>query len=138
MADSSQIRKALVAKLAGDAALTALCPDGVYRSVSASGKTRFVIVDLSAGFDQSVFGARAIEEPTFLVKAVMLDNSAVSVSAAAARIDALLESQPLTITGYSHMNTSRVEPVEYTEVDELNNDIRWQHAGGRYEVSASL
>jgi hypothetical protein len=43
----------------------------------------------------------------------------------------------LTITGFTHMQTRCLEPVDATEVDEENPDTRWQHRGGRYEVHAS-
>lgn len=137
MADSGAVDAALIAKLASDATLMTLCPDGVFADVSASGKTRFVVVSLSTSHDEPMEGARAYEEMAYLAKAVMLDTSSVNARAAAARIDALLEGQPLTITGYKHMLLSRVERIRYTEVDPDNNDTRWQHQGGLYELWVS-
>jgi len=137
LADSGAVDAALVAKLAADATLLTLCPDGVFFDVSASGKTRFVVVSLSTSHDEPMEGARAYEETAYLVKAVDLNSSSVNARAAAARIDALLDGQPLTISGYKHMLLSRVERVRYTEVDPDNNDTRWQHQGGLYECWVS-
>lgn len=126
-----------MAKLAGDSQLMAICTDGVYFGVAAKDKTRFVVVSLSTSFDEPMFGARAFEDVTYLVKAVLLDTGGTAARNAAARIDALLENQPLTIAGYSHMVTQRVERVRYTEVDPENPDARWQHQGGLYQVMVS-
>jgi hypothetical protein len=35
------------------------------------------------------------------------------------------------------MATYRTERVRYTEVDQVDMDTRWQHAGGRYDIWAS-
>ena len=137
MPDSGAIDAALVTKLFGDATLMALTPDGVFIDVAATGGTRFVIVSLVTAFDEPMLGGRAYEEAEYLVKAVHQSTSPASVRSAAARIDVLLDNQPLTVTGYEHMVTRRVERVRFTEVDEVNQDTRWQHSGGRYAVSVS-
>jgi hypothetical protein len=41
------------------------------------------------------------------------------------------------IDGYTHMETLQVERVKFTEVDAIDNDIRWQIAGGDYEIFVS-
>lgn len=137
MADSSEVDSAIVAKLMADAQLTAAMPDGIFFDEASQGKTKFVIVSLVTEFDTPMFNARAFEDATYLVKAVALGSSGADVKTAAARIDAVLDGQPLTITGYKLMTLQRVERVRYTEVDEIDKSIRWQHRGGRYQVMAS-
>jgi hypothetical protein len=138
MADSGNIETALIAKLAGDATLSVLMTNGVHIDVAPKGSTKFVIVSLTTSTDEPALGsARAYEDALYLVKAVAFSTSPASVKAAAARIDALLEQQPLTVTGFDHMVTRRVERVRYTEVDDVDADARWQHSGGRYQVMVS-
>lgn len=137
MPDTSNIANAVIALLGGDSTLLTLCPNGVYYDEAPPGSTRFVIVSMVAGFDEPMFGARAFEQGLYLVKAVMLSTAGGDIKAAAARIDVLLEQQPLTVTGYSVSTMRREEPVRYTEVDELDKSIRWFHRGGRYQVVAS-
>jgi hypothetical protein len=123
-----------MATLAGDATLMAICTDGVYYEVSAKDKTRFVIVSVSTSHDEPMFGGRALEDITYLVKAVILDTGGTAARNAGARIDALLENMALTVSGYTLMISQRVERVRYTEVDPDDMDTRWQHFGGRYQV----
>ena len=126
MADSSDIDAAVIALLQNDATLKTLLPDGVHMDQAPPNKKKFGIVSLVFGEDRSVFAERAIEDCVFLVKAVLLDASAKD---AAARIDVLLESTPLTVAGYTWMTTERLERVRYTEVDSIDATIRWQHRG---------
>ena len=135
--DSSAIDNALVAKLLGDAALMALMPDGVFIDEAGQDSRRFVIVSLVVAFDEPMFGGRAYEEATYLVKAVALSTSGGDVRAAAARIDALLDGGTLAAAGYTLMHMRRSERIRSTEVDEVDRSVRWQHRGGRYEVFVS-
>jgi hypothetical protein len=136
-ADFTNITKAIMALLAADATLSSLMPDGVFKDVAPNSSTRFVIVSVTLPQWEPMEAGRAFLRVLYLVEAVERTTSAVNVNAAAARIDALLEDQPLTITGFTHMQTRCLEPVDATEVDEENPDTRWQHRGGRYEVHAS-
>lgn len=137
MPDSGAVDAAIVARLAGDTALMALMKDGVYFDVAASGKTKFVIVSLATSVDDHEFCGTAFEESTYLVKAVTLGTSGTEVRTAAARIHVLLQNAPLTVSGYANVLLRRSEYVRYTEVDDVDNDIRWQHRGGRYDVWVS-
>jgi hypothetical protein len=138
MPDSSAIDNALIAKLAADATLLGHCPNGVYWDEAPPGSTRFVIVSLIDQFDEAVFGGRAIEDALYLVKAVALSTASVNMQAAAARIDALLEDQTLTVSGYSYMTMHREARVRITEVDDVDASIRWFHRGGHYRVQMSV
>jgi len=138
-ADVAAVDAALIATLAADAALTALLPDGVYVDVAPSNKTRFVIVQQQTHEDVEGFGPTGLYESVqYRVTARVLASTGADVNAAAARIHALLHDQVIAaITGYAHMSTLRVERVKFTEVDAIDNDIRWQIAGGDYELFVS-
>lgn len=138
MPDSSAIDAALLARLVGDAALSAILTDGWYFDEAKQGAQRFGIVSLIDEADEAVFGGRAIESALYLVKAVVLATTGADVKTAAARIDALLEEQPLTVAGYNGMAVFREGRIRITEVDEVDPSIRWQHRGGQYRVDMSI
>ena len=137
MPDSSEVDAALSAKLLADATLMALATDGVYFDEAAPGKTKFVIISLVEEHDEPMFRARAFEDATYLVKYVELGSSGLNAKAAAKRIDELLDGGTLSPSGYSLMTMQRVERVRFLEVDSVDESIRWQHRGGRYEVVVS-
>lgn len=144
MPDSSDIDAALVVKLSSDAALLAICTNGVYvdeAPASTPAMTKFVIVSLVDEVDEGKFGGRAYEDALFMVKAVMLgtpNGPAPNIKGAAARIDALLEDQPLIVNGYTWMTMHRESRIRTTEVDDVDPSIRWYHRGGNYRVQMSL
>jgi len=137
--DSSDIDQALIAKLGADATLLGLMPNGVYWDEAPAGSKQFVIVSFVEQADEQAFDGRAFEDGLYLVKAVELIDPAVpkNSKAAAARIDALLQDQLLTVTGYSFMAMFRERRVRIQEVDEANTAIRWWHRGGHYRVVMS-
>lgn len=138
MSDSSLIDAALLALLEGDGPLQTLLPDGVYFDEAKQSAERFIIISMVTQSDEAVFSGRAIEDTLYLVKAVSLGTSGDTVKTAAARIDVLLEGQPLTVAGYNWMAMFREDRVRYTEVDEEDPSIRWQHRGGHYRVQMSV
>ena len=139
MADSSDIDNALVAKLGADATLLALVPNGIFVDEAPPGSTRFVIVSLIDEQDEATFDGRAIEDALYAVEARMLSTvSGANIKAAAARIDALLEGQALTVTGYTWMTLHRESRIRQTEVDEADTSIRWYRRGGNYRLQMSL
>ena len=138
MTDGSDIDNALVAKLGADTTLLALCPDNVYLNVAPAGSRRFVIVAVMDAVDEAVFGGRAIEHVRYLVEARMLSTVAGDIQAAAARIDALLEDQPLTVPGYGWMATYRESRERDDEPDEHDPSIRWARRGGYYRVQMAI
>jgi len=137
--DVSAVDTAVVSALAADAQLQAVCPGGVYFGVAPRDRRQFVLVALVVDFSEWQFAEdsadrRAIEDITYNVKAVVMDSVGSDVEAAAARIDAVLEDQPLTIPGYGWMSTVRTERIRYPEVDSVDQNIRWWHQGGHYRV----
>jgi hypothetical protein len=137
MADSSDVDNAVIAKLGADATLLSYMVNGVFWEEAPEGSTKFVLVSLVDEHDAPMFGARAFEDALYLVKAVAKGTSGIDVKAAAARIDVLLDNSSLTVSGYSLMNMRRDSRVRYTEVDDIDASIRWQHRGGRYQVVVS-
>lgn len=142
MSDSTDIDQALIALLGSDATLLSYMQAGVYYDVAPPGSQNFVIVSLVDTVDEAVFGGRAYEDSLYLVKAVGLTSTiplrTPNMKAAAARIDALLNEQTLTVNGYTHMAMFREGRVRTTEVDDEDADLRWQHRGGFYRVQQAL
>lgn len=138
--DSSNIDNAIVAMLGADATLLSASPNGVYFDVAPEHSTRFVIVSLLESNDESVFGGRAYEEYLYLVKAVQRSTEPNTIKAAAARIDVLLDDQPLgvgsplSVAGYTFMACFRESRIRQTEVDPNDASILWHHRGGLYRV----
>jgi len=137
MPDSSDVDNAVIAKLGADVTLLSHMTNGVYFDEAPPGSTKFVIVSLVTEFDGPQFGSRAVEDALYLVKAVALSTAGANIKAAAARIDALLEDGALTVAGYTLMTMHREERVRFTEVDDVDSSVRWQHRGGRYRVMVS-
>ena len=137
MPDSSAIDNALIAVLGADSALLALCPNGVYFAQSPPGSTRYVVVSMANADDVQMFGGRALEDGLYLIKAVMLSTAGGDIKAAAARIDALLEQQTLTVSGYGPTVVHRESRERQTEPDDVDPSILWLHRGGFYRVVTS-
>lgn len=140
MADSANIDRALIAKLGADTTLLGYVPNGVYIDEAPPKMTRFVIVSVISALDEGKFGGRAIEDVLYLVEArgLSTQTTLADMNAASARIDALLEDQPLAASGYAWMTMHREERIELTEVDDDDPSIRWYRRGGHYRVQMSL
>ncbi len=143
--DSSAIDNALVAMLGADQTLLGYCPNGVYWDEAPPKATKFVIVSLVDEVDEAVFQQRGYEDALYAVEARMLSTAGGDIQSAAARIDALLEDQPLLVgspladvPGFTWMTMHREGRIRRTEVDDLNPALRWQRRGGRYRVQMSV
>jgi len=138
--DSSAVDTAVITHLASDATLATLLPGGVHFGLAPQGQTAFALVTIDETADVAVFAEtpaerRAIEVITYAVAAVVQTSAMGPATAAAARIDALLEDQPLTVPGYGWLSTVRVERIrDPGELDPSDKSIRGQHHGGRYRV----
>jgi hypothetical protein len=142
VADSSDIDNALVAKLGADPALLGFCPNGAYFDLAPPAAQRFVLVSLVHADDTPTYDrGPAVEGATYAVKAVMLKSAGGDVKAAAARIQALLHDQPLTVPGYTWSTVHRDDDdprIRYTEVDDKETSIIWYHRGGNYRVEMAV
>jgi hypothetical protein len=136
VSSTAAIDQAIIARLAGDATLTAAAPGGVFRDMAPQGvSTPFVIVSQMSHGDEYAIGSEAYEELLYLIKVVDQANSGSAAQTAADRVQTLLQTVTLTITGYRSMLIQREERVVYVEVDD-ESDRRWQHRGGLYRVYA--
>jgi hypothetical protein len=137
-ADSSAIDAALLARLRGDAALTATLPDGVHFGFAPQGARTFGLVRLEGVVETPVFGdpgqRRGLEALTYEVAAVTRDTSQTPMLAAAARIDALLEDAPLTVAAFEVLSVVRVGRVRAPLPDAADPSLLWQRAGAQYRV----
>jgi hypothetical protein len=138
MSDAGLVDAAVMEVLANDAALSALCPDGVYwgiRPAAAPAPHAFVIVALFDHREEPAFGGTLYEKTNYLVKAVIHSTSKTPARQAAARIHELLHGVILDLTaaGYIAMDVRRLDRVAYPEID-LANKSTWHHHGGQYEV----
>lgn len=143
---SSDIEAAIVAKLGADSTLLSYCTNGVYVDEAPQSMTKFVIVSLIDEVDVPIFGSRAFEDALYLVEARIISGPTGAptgnIRAAAARIDLLLDDQPLTIgspptqvAGYTCMTMHReARLTPQVEVDEVDPSIRWFRRGGQYRV----
>lgn len=136
--DSTVIEDTIIGVLSADAALRALLPHGIYADLAPANARAFGIVSLVEARDVAQFGGRSYEDVALLIKAVCASSSGATCDDAAARIAQLLEDVPLTIAGYGWMTTHREERVRYTEVDQVDAALRWQHRGGRYRVQVAI
>jgi hypothetical protein len=143
VADASAIDAAVITTLAGDATLAALLPGGVHFGLAPQGTTAFALVTIDETAEVSVFSAvpaqrRAIEAITYAVQAVVATTAMAPATDAAARIDALLADQPLTVPGYGWLSTVRVNRIrDPGDLDPSEKSVRWQHHGGRYRVQVT-
>lgn len=139
MADSGLVDSAVMSRLANDAALKALCPDGVFYGLPPPACRAFVIVMLMDHEDRpGLGGVTLLERAVYLAKAVILSSSGTPAREAAARIHVLLDQAELDLAaaGYQPMACRRIERWRPApEVDPVEKSARWQHVGGQYEVT---
>ena len=139
MADAGLVDAAVIEVLANDAALAALCPDGVYWDIRPGGSPApgaFVIVSLfdyrrTPGLDADTLYERML----YWVVARIMAPSKVAARHAGARIDALLHGAILDLSaaGYVAMDCARIDRRADTEVDPVNK-ATWHYHGGLYEL----
>lgn len=139
MSNSSDIDNGLVAKLAADATLLALMPNGVYFGEAPPGSEAWVSVQIFEAHDEPVYAdnEQGFEDILYLVMAVARENT--NMYAAAARIHTLLHNQTITVTGYSAVTASREDrhrPKPFPDDDDLS--INWFQRGGFYRIQAAV
>lgn len=127
---------AIFAKLTGDASLLALINGVYHRSAPANVVEPFLIFAEQSGVDSQVFGGRLATNRLYLVKMVDKSASAQRAGTAYERADAVLENQPLTISGHVEVHRlHREQTVEYDEPGPAGET--YQHVGGRYRIVTS-
>jgi hypothetical protein len=139
MADVGLVDAAVMELLANDAALAALCPDGVYWDIRPSGMPAPVAFVIVSHFDYRVEPGLAdvtlYERIIYWVVARVMSTSKTPARQAAARIHTLLQGTllDLSMAGYTAMHCARVDRRAYTEIDPINK-ATWHHHGGQYEL----
>lgn len=138
MADAGLVDAAIVERLANDATLTALCPDGVYwdlQPASSPAPSAFVIVshfkyDMTLGLGMTLY-----VKMLYWVVARVHDSSKAQARQAAARIDALLHAADLDLAtaGYTAMHCLRIDRRADGDRDQHDKSA-WQYHGALYEV----
>ena len=140
MADSSDVDQALIDKLQGDAALAALAMPGVFvfwNQEAPANASKFIDVSQADHEDVPIFEGTGTEVFTYLVKWVELSGGTKSAKAGAARIQALLHLQPLTVPGYHVQLVRRESRIRLAEPLPEDSTKDWYHRGGRYQVIAA-
>lgn len=141
MSDAGLVDAAVMELLANDAALAALCPDGVYWDVRPPGlpaPTAFVIVSHFTHTETpGLAGSTLYERAVYWVVARILSTSTAEARQAAARIHELLHGTILDLTaaGYTAMHCARLDRRHDTDVDPVNK-VTWQYHGGQYELTS--
>jgi hypothetical protein len=128
------IRKALYAKLSGDATLAALLSGAtaVYHAVAPEEAIYpLVVLHRQGGRKEETFGGEAWRDAPWLVKGVCQDGTSNPVDRIADRIDTLLDRGTLTIAGCRLVDASHQSDVEYVETVEGR---QYRHAGSIYRL----
>jgi hypothetical protein len=136
--DSAYVEHALVAYLAADPILATLLPDGIYldRADVVPDAAAFAVVMLVHESDVLTFEGRVGEVYVFLVLATARDTI---VTAAAARIDALLEDAIFPIPGgFTLQAIVRSDRIAHDEPDPVDPDVTWTWHGGEYGLLVAL
>jgi len=138
MADAGLVDAAVVELLANDAALTALCPNGVYWDLQPSSSPSpgaFVIVSLFKCDRTPGLSVTLYEDLLYWVVARVHETSKVAARQAAARINELLDGAILDLTaaGYTAMACARIDRRADSDRDKTDKSV-WHYHGGLYEL----
>lgn len=137
---STQIRRALYGRLAGDTTLNNILGTPAagfsksiyFQQAPANAQFPLVIFQKTSGVPTETFTDPAfMNGDTWLVKAVDRDTSADDAEEVAARIDVLLNDAALSISGVSLLYLRRRSDVQYPETDE---GVLYQHCGALYRL----
>lgn len=131
----NSVKRGIVAKLRGDAALTAALSGGtasIYEARATQGADPpYVVYNKQAGAPRYTMGGSAWESQVYLVKVVTKENSTAQAGSIAERINGVLTDGALTMTGRTQLYLRRESDVEYPEVTD---GIRFNHSGALYRV----
>ena len=136
--DVSGLDNAVFSRLAGDAVLAPLVPDGVHWDLAPQGSTAFVVITSVPNTDRSnaLDGGDGWEQFSYDLKAVINSSSVSKANDAAHRIHELFHHATLDVSagGYTFMFSERLTPIKYSEDVQDNPAAKWWHRGGQYSL----
>lgn len=127
-------RTSLYARLSGDATLTGLLsgPAAIFYQVAPQTATfPYVILSKSAGTPDWQFAGAHVQTEIWIAKAIDKASSATRAEQIAARIDALLTDQPLTVDGGIALAVYRESDISYVETSGADT---FRHDGAQYRL----
>lgn len=134
MSIQNVLNAAIYSRLTGGTALTALLTSGtaIYfkQAPDHSEDSDFVIFDYGSEVDLSFSPGR---EKDVLVLAKGISTKPAAAGSIDFQIDALLNDQALTLSGWSNRWIRRETGISYPEVDEAKR--KWYHAGAYYRIT---
>jgi hypothetical protein len=137
---STPVRRAIYGRLAGDTILNGMLgapAPGYAKSIyhqyaPANANHPFVVFQKQAGNPTQAFeDPSALETDVWLVKGIDKGTSADQVEAIQARLIALLNDAPLSISGHDLKFLRRESDVEFPE---LEDGVRYMHAGALFRL----
>lgn len=137
---STNVRRGVYGKLAGDTTLNALLgapasgySKAIYHNTAPAGASfPYVLFNKQSGVPtEAMTDPSAYETDVWLVKAVDKSTSADPAEAAAERVKTLLNDASLSISGASLLYLRRQSDVEY---EEVTDGVRYQHVGSLYRL----
>ncbi len=133
------VKTALYSRLSGDSTLTALTGGTaqVYDTLAPQNAgTATVVYQKQSGVPQHTFGtATAWEDQLYMVKAITQGSSVVAGQTILSRVDALLNNQPLSVSGGTQFYLQRVNDLP--DYREVVNSITYNHTGASYRLMTS-
>lgn len=94
----------------------------------------YIIISKQSNLPRYTMGGTAFENALYTVKAVTVGHEMAPAGTIATQIDAALNDQTLSISGYTHMRCHRENDVAFVEVDPGGQ--RWNHNGALYRIFA--
>lgn len=137
--NDNYVKAALLARLVADSALTGMLGDGatgIYDGQTKQG-ARFpaVVFSKPSGVPSYTMGQRAYDDQLWQVKAITQGPSFALAGSIVARVDSLLDDQPLTLGAGSVLCLRRAYDVP--EYPETADGARFNHKGSVYRLFVS-
>jgi len=124
------IEDAIYDKLAADATVTGYVSTRIYRSMAPEGaELPYIVYGVQAGGEDNLTPTESAS-PIYQIRAVS-ETSAAHAGLIDEAIRDALHNQALTVTGWIHVWTARLNLIRYVEV--VSSVVRW-HAGAMYRV----
>lgn len=131
----NELKTAIYNKLAADATLTALLANGsssIFHQIAPEQTNApYVIFNQQSGTPDWTMGQKAFDNYTYQIKGVTEGPSAAAAGTIAARIETVLNDQPLTLASGTLLYLRKASDVDYPET---NLGTIYNHSGGIYRI----